>query len=492
MTIQLSELFGLSVDDLAAKVPDLDQARTLRAEAVTSVRAISTDDAGRTRELAGDDAQRFDQTATLADRLGEVVRRHEMDRLQRFCRGEHVPDLMIDHSSVMKRQEHHNVRDAAMRSLDAAVASKRLNEDGAELVETLMRTGPEPAQSWTRRWAEHAGNPDYERAFSKLLANPDRGHLTWTPAEADAYRRVEALATEQRAMSLTGASGGHMVPMHLDPAVILTSNGSRNPLRQICRVVQIAGSSWNGVTSAGVTAEWKAEAAEVADASPTLAQPNIPVHLGDAYVPYSFELEGDAANLMGELGKLLADSADQLTATAYTTGTGSGQPKGIITALSVVAGSKVDPGIAETIAASDIYKVAAALPPRFQPNAAWSASLPVLNALRQFETGNGALTFPGLQDANPTLLGRAVHENSNMGGLPNPGATAQNYPLLYGDFANGMVIVDRIGATLETIQHVVGPNNRPTGQRGALLWFRTGSDVVNPNALRTLAVPTTA
>ena len=116
----------------------------------------------------------------------------------------------------------------------------------------------------------------------------------------------------------------------------------------------------------------------------------------------------------------------------------------------------------------------------------------MLNALRQFETGNGALTFPGLQDANPTLLGRAVHENSNMGGLPNPGATAQNYPLLYGDFAYGMVIVDRIGATLETIQHVVGPNNRPTGQRGALLWFRTGSDVVNPNALRVLSVPTTA
>jgi predicted phage gp36 major capsid-like protein len=55
-----------------------------------------------------------------------------------------------------------------------------------------------------------------------------------------------------------------------------------------------------------------------------------------------------------------------------------------------------------------------------------------------------------------------------------------------------MVIVDRIGATLETIQHVVGPNNRPTGQRGALLWFRTGSDVVNPNALRVLSVPTTA
>lgn len=36
---------------------------------------------------------------------------------------------------------------------------------------------------------------------------------------------------------------------------MLTSNGSTNPLRQISRVVQTTTDSWNGVTSAGVTAE---------------------------------------------------------------------------------------------------------------------------------------------------------------------------------------------------------------------------------------------
>lgn len=30
------------------------------------------------------------------------------------------------------------------------------------------------------------------------------------------------------------------------------------------------------------------------------------------------------------------------------------------------------------------------------------------------------------------------------------------------------------------------------GKRGALLWFRTGSDVVIPNAFRLLSIPTTA
>jgi predicted phage gp36 major capsid-like protein len=50
------------------------------------------------------------------------------------------------------------------------------------------------------------------------------------------------------------------------------------------------------------------------------------------------------------------------------------------------------------------------------------------------------------------------------------------------------VIVDRIGNTLELIPNLVGANRRPTGQRGALLWFRTGSDSVVDNAFRLLNV----
>ena len=150
------------------------------------------------------------------------------------------------------------------------------------------------------------------------------------------------------------------------------------------------------------------------------------------------------------------------------------------------------PTSAETLASTDVYKVQNALPPRFQPRAAWNANLAILNTLRQFETTNGALKFPELQSNPPRLLGRSMHENSNMDGTINPAATESNYPLLYGDFNAGMVIVDRIGTTLEIAPMLFGDNRRPTGQRGALLWFRTGSDVVNPNAFRLLSIPTTA
>lgn len=385
-------------------------------------------------------------------------------------------------------------RDRAMRTLDSHVSTGALAARSAEAVEALMTTGTGPAQSWTQRWAAAAGSTEYMRAFAKLVGNPVQGHLTWTPAEAEAYRRVAEIQTEQRAMGIgTDGAGGYMVPLTLDPAVQITGGGSTNPLRQISRVVQTVSDTWQGVTSAGVTAEWTAEAAEVADASPTLAGPSIPVHKGDAFVPFSFEVQGDALGFMEELGKLLADGAEQLTATAYTLGTGSGQPKGVITAVAAASPSVVvAPATAETLAADDVFAVQSALPPRFQPNASWTANLGIANLLRQMETTNGALKFPELAANPPALLGKPFYENSNMVAKLDPNATDTGRVLLYGDFAQGFVIADRIGSTIELVPHLFGSNRRPTGQRGALLWFRTGSDVVAANAFRLLAIPTSA
>lgn len=285
-----------------------------------------------------------------------------------------------------------------------------------------------------------------------------------------------------------------MVPFTLDPAVNITSNGSINPLREISRVVQIATDTWNGLTSAGVQSEWTAEAAEVADASPTLAQPSIPVYKGDAFVPFSFEIGMDAANFIPELQRLLLDGYDQLTATAYTTGSGTGQPTGLITKLVASSGTValVAPAVAETFSAADIYATQNALPARFSARASWNAALATINAARQFESSNGAIKFPELAANPPMLLGRPIYENSNMDGSINASASENNYNLVYGDFNAGFTIVDRIGATLEIVSHLFGSSRRPNGTRGALLWARTGSDVVVPQAFRLLSIPTTA
>jgi len=371
----------------------------------------------------------------------------------------------------------------ARRTIDQAARDGFLADAAAQAATALVETGSPRDRAIASRWAVVTGSPEYRGAFSKLMTG-ERGHLTWTPAEADAFRAVE----EFRAMSLTDAAGGYMVPLTLDPAIMLTGAGSINPLRQIARVVQTTSDTWQGVSSAGVTAEWLAEGAEAADATPTLAGPSIPVYKGSAFVPFSFEIGADAVNFNAEVARLLVDGADQLMATAYTTGTGSGQPTGIITALAGGA-SVITGGGTEALAVGDPLLLQNALPPRWQAGARWAANVAIINAIGAFETTNGALRFPEV--ATGQLLRKPLHELSGMDGSINATVTANNYVLLYGDFTN-FVIADRIGTTVELIPNLMGANRRPTGQRGLFMWFRSGSDSVNDDAFRLLNVPTTA
>jgi HK97 family phage major capsid protein len=61
--------------------------------------------------------------------------------------------------------------------------------------------------------------------------------------------------------------------------------------------------------------------------------------------------------------------------------------------------------------------------------------------------------------------------------------TANDYSLLSGDF-NQYIITDRIGTTIELIPTLFGASLRPTGQRGFHMHWRTGGDVVIPDAFR--------
>jgi HK97 family phage major capsid protein len=413
-----------------------------------------------------DHCKRLDRAAELA---GAARGRGRM-RLERGSFGEEEP----------RRGD--GVRSAAMRTLDGLVDAGRLPARAAETVEELTRSGTMLAQSWTQRCVAAAGDEHYEAAFAKLLVDPDKGHLRWTPEEGEAFRVVESLRDEQRAMSTVDTAGGYLSPLVIDSSILISSSGSINPLRAISRVVQTISDSWSGVTSAGVTAEWLSESSEAADASPTLAQPTIPVYKASAFVPYSYEIGMDAMDFMSELGTLLADGYDQLTATAFTTGTAIGQPTGIITSLAG-GSSQVNTATGDTLVAGDAYALQNALPPRFQANAQFCANLSIWNTLRQMEITNGSLKFPALQDNPPRLLGRPANELSNMDGTIDAGTN--NHILLYGDFSN-FVVVDRFPSTLELIPNLFGVNRRPTGQRGAFLWARTGSDSVVDNAFRLL------
>lgn len=461
-----------------AKKLSLEEINSRLEELKTEARSL-VDENGEVRSV-----DRFDAICAEVDEL-------KQERAAAERRMNHLRELAgtsghVEHGSSRGDGYHGeiSVRDTAFRNIERDHKDGRLTDDGAKAVEALVNRG-ETAQ----RWAAVAGDPHYATAFAKMLMS-ERGHLEWTAEEHRAFQRSQIV---QRAMAVGApGTGGLLVPVHLDPAIILTSDGSVSALRQISRVVRTTGNEWNGVASEGATAEWIPEAQEVADGSPLLTQPNIPVHKYDVMVPFSVEAEGDAANLLSELQRVMADAVSGLHDEAYTLGSGNDEPTGIITALAAAAPSVVVPGGgSEALDAVDPYLLQNALGARYQSRAAFMAALPTLNALAQFETTNGALKFPGLQANPPRLLNRPVYENSLMDSAVNAGSTESNHLAVYGAFDN-FVIVDRVGATVELVPHLFGANRRPTLQRGLILWGRTGSDVVNPNGFRLLNVPTAA
>jgi HK97 family phage major capsid protein len=348
-----------------------------------------------------------------------------------------------------------------------------------EYVSRALESDPDP-DSRLARYVIESSQPDYLRAFTAWIRNPERGHLEWTPEERAAYKRVQDAT---RAMSLgTTTAGGFLVPYALDPQILISGTGSVNPMRDVARVEITAQNDSRFVTSAQVAASWDAEAAEVSDDTPVLAQPPITAFKGAAFLPVSIELAEDSPNLPQQLGVLFVDAKAQLEATAFTTGAGSTEPKGIITAIAAVGGSVVI-SAGSALAVADITANQAALPARWRANAKFMANLLIINQGRVLPKYSNGPAVVDDSTTPPKMFGWQLLENSTMDGTIAAGTT-NDYCLLSGDFKQ-YCIVDRVGATVEYVPHLFHTsNNRPSGQRGFYMHWRTGGDALITDAFR--------
>ena len=341
-----------------------------------------------------------------------------------------------------------------------------LNSDGAEQATNLIQRSGAKFGTAVARQMLITGSPEYLASFESYLSDPGG-------------------FSSRAAMSLTPANGGYLVPFTLDPTIILTNAGSANPYRQYANVKTTTTNDWNGVTSAGVSAEWTAEGTEAADASPTVGQLKITPQKADAYLFGSFEVLSDS-DFAQQLPELLADAKDRIEETAFAVGTGSGQPKGLIPAGT----SQNRAGTAATgPAAQDIYALQAALPARFRgPRArnAWVGNLNVLNTLRNVPAFTGATTSI-VDDSGdvPKLLGKPFLESTSVLGTYTTG----NKVLAYADMSQ-YFIVDRVGMSVVYDPVVLGANRRPTGQGAWYAFWRVGADVSTATAVRVFATLT--
>lgn len=373
--------------------------------------------------------------------------------------------------------------DRAMRAIELSrFPGVARREDAQTRAEQLLNTIDDDRGTLARRMLT-TGSPVYDRAFGKAIA---AGSIAGLSGE------------EQRALSLgADPGGGYAVPFQLDPTVILTSDGSINPLRQVSRQVQIVGKIWEGVTSAGVTVTRGTEAQEAPDSTPTLAQPSVGTTRVQGFVPFSLEIERAWADMRAEITTLLQDAKDTEEATSFVTGDGTGaNPNGIIGTLPADSQVPQTGSAGALTVPDDIFAVEEALPPRFRARATWLGNKSVYNRIK-----SAAVSMAGLAGdiynrlsagQPPELIGYPAYELSSMPGSIATSGGGQNLVLLFGDYMRAFLIVDRIGMSMELVPHLFGAAGRPTGQRGIYAYWSNNCMILVPQALRALNVTSPA
>ena len=381
-------------------------------------------------------------------------------------------------------------RQDPFESLDVV---KRMSDDDPELIDRALsavekteyrRQGyfvsDEARESATRmiesvpgvaRMAMATGSPEYMAAFRN-----------WVKSLGAPVYSAEEAAAVRASMSLTSANGGYALPFLLDPTLIHTGAATKNPIRQIARVESGTQDVWHGVTVSNVTTAWTAEGVAFTDGSPTTGGVQVDAAKLTAYVTGSFEIFQDSS-LLAQLPGLIGESIDYAESAAFISGSGSGAPKGVITAVSGTAGSLVTAttrGSFTSASIADTIALVNALAVRYEDTSTWVLNKAIYRTIEQQMVGTGAVKAIEMTNGKE-LFDLPVVRSSTM----LSATTSGNHIAVLGDFSQ-YIVYDRLGVNVEFIQNVVDGDGLPVGKRGLVAYKRVGGDVSDVDAFRLL------
>ena len=215
--------------------------------------------------LTADESKRFDEDEARLHLIDEQIaslKERDAELSEVMQRRGNAALSPVGHEFNRMRSVGDDARSTAVRNIE----NERRFPDAVRsaAVDVIERAGNGPIATI----AATLSDPDYTTAWLKVIREPLRGHLEWSPREQAAFTKSLDL---QRAMSIgTNSAGGYAVPFVLDPSIIITGTGAINPMRKLATVKQVPAGNWHGVTGAQVVASWDAEATAVSDDTPTL------------------------------------------------------------------------------------------------------------------------------------------------------------------------------------------------------------------------------
>ncbi|WAJ26284.1 phage major capsid protein [Antarcticirhabdus aurantiaca] len=348
-------------------------------------------------------------------------------------------------------EQRHTAHQTEVRGLNDRIASleTRLNRPGGTQTET--RNEPTIEQ----------------RAFGNFLR----------------HGQTNLTAEEQRALTVgVDANGGYTVPDNF-VAELLRDVVNFSPVRQYARVMSVAGANVRMPKRTGnMTAQWVAEIGDRPETQPTYGEVELTPFEAACWVPVSNQLLEDSAfDLEAELRFDASEEFGRLEGVAFVSGDGVGKPKGILTEASIATITSGNASTLGTGPADKLVDLYYALNPAYRRNGTWAMNSKSLAAIRKLkDTQGNFLWSPGITAGQPeTILGRPVIDLPDM---PDVGANA--LPIIFGDFAQGYRIVDRV-----QLQVLRDPYTLATkGQTRFHFRRRVGGGVVKAEAFKALKI----
>lgn len=279
-------------------------------------------------------------------------------------------------------------------------------------------------------------------------------------------------------------TGGYLAPPEYVQEMLTTVVEFSN-IRSLARVrTTSAGSVQIPKRTQTAAAAWTAEKTTRSETqNPNWGLEEVKAHEMSALAKVSHvDLEDSVFDLEGFLRDEFAEQFGLAEGTAFVSGNAVAKPEGLLTNADIayVAG-----GDASAITGDGMIALFYELKEPYLVNATWVMNRSTLKAVRQLkETTTGQyLWAPGIKtDARPaTILDRPYITAPDM-----PAIAGNAYPVLFGDFRRGFLIVDRM-----QLDVMVDPyTSKGTGMVEFSARRRVGAQVIIPEAIKKLKIAT--
>ena len=308
---------------------------------------------------------------------------------------------------------------------------------------------------------------------------------TWARKFGKDLTAEERTAIRNTMSTTTGSQGGYTVASELGAQIIakLKHFGAMRNVAQVVSTAQGNPMAYPTTDGTSETGEWLAENASATSLDPSFGTVDIAAFkAGSKVITVPIELLEDSSfDIAGFIVNRMSERLGRTVNTGYTTGTGTGQPFGVVT--QAAAGKVGGTGQTTTFTYNDLVDLYESIDQAYIEggNCQFMFSQDVRKALRKMvDSANRPIWTPGYEYGSTAgipdqLLGANVVINN---GMPTPAANAKS--ILFGDFRRyvirdvNQVVMFRFEDSAFTTK----------GQVGFMSWVRTGGNLTDTSAVK--------